>query len=174
MAKLDLKNKIKELREKQSWSQAQLSEIAGISLRTVQRIENTGKCSKETLLAIASAFDIDIKEFTKYIKQNEDDYDEINLTIFSKVMDYFKYKNFSGSKIAVVSFIFAMPAVYFFTANILKHSFGISFLALPLDYFYSSSKILNQFNFYSPIIFIGGLTLILVAAILYFMLAKPS
>lgn len=157
MAESYLKNKIKELREERSWSQAQLSEVAGISLRTVQRIENTGTCSKETLLAIASAFDIDVKELTKFIKQAEDDYDEINLSIFAKVINSFRPRNLSAGKIAFMSLIFALPAVYFFTANILKHSLGISFLASPLEYFYSSPEVLHSFNFYSPIVFIGGL-----------------
>lgn len=51
-------------REKRSWSQAQLSEIAGLNIRTIQRAESTGRCSHETLLAIAAAFDIDVTAFT--------------------------------------------------------------------------------------------------------------
>lgn len=153
-----LKNKIKELRNEHSWSQAQLSEIAGISIRTVQRIENTGKCSKESLLAIASAFDIEVKELTEIMNENTNDYDEINLCIFSKITGYFENKKKSKVKTAILSIILAMPAIYFFSANILKYYFGISFLASPLDYFYSSPEILYYFNFYSPIIFIGGLT----------------
>lgn len=49
-------NKIKQLRLEHGWSQEQLSEIAGISYRTIQRIERDGSCSLESKMALASAF----------------------------------------------------------------------------------------------------------------------
>ncbi len=60
----NLANKIKQLRKERAWSQAQLAEIASLSIRTIQRAEKLGSCSYETLLAIASAFDIDVRELT--------------------------------------------------------------------------------------------------------------
>lgn len=51
-------NKIKKLREARSWSQEHLSNVAGLSLRTIQRVEAEGSASAETKMAIASAFDI--------------------------------------------------------------------------------------------------------------------
>ena len=55
------------MRQERSWSQAQLAEIANLSLRTVQRIETSGYCSSETLLSIAAAFEIDVRELTAII-----------------------------------------------------------------------------------------------------------
>ena len=52
---------VKELREKRAWSQEQLAGIAGISLRTVQRIESGKPASFESLKTIASAFDFEQK-----------------------------------------------------------------------------------------------------------------
>ena len=46
---------IKAERERRAWSQSHLADAAGISLRTMQRVEATGTASKETTLAIASA-----------------------------------------------------------------------------------------------------------------------
>jgi len=60
-----LGNYIRDERERRSWSQAQLSEIAGLSIRTIQRTETTGRCSHETLLAVAAAFDLDVAVFTQ-------------------------------------------------------------------------------------------------------------
>ena len=51
------KELIRKLRLEKSWSQEHLSLVSGLSLRTVQRIENEGKCSFESKKAIASAFD---------------------------------------------------------------------------------------------------------------------
>ena len=56
MKSLLLAEKIKALRLERAWSQAKLSEISSLSIRTIQRIELDGRCSQETLLAIASAF----------------------------------------------------------------------------------------------------------------------
>ena len=49
---------IKKLRSERCWSQEQLSLVSGLSLRTIQRVENEGNCSLDSKKAIASAFDI--------------------------------------------------------------------------------------------------------------------
>lgn len=54
------KDLIKKLRNERSWSQDQLASVAGLSLRTVQRIENEGVCSLESKKALAAAFDINV------------------------------------------------------------------------------------------------------------------
>ena len=51
--------KIKRWREERSWSQEHLSVLAGIGLRTIQRIENGEKASQESILALAAAFNVD-------------------------------------------------------------------------------------------------------------------
>jgi DNA-binding XRE family transcriptional regulator len=51
---------IKALRDQKAWSQEHLATAAGISLRTVQRIESEGAASAETRLALAGAFGIDV------------------------------------------------------------------------------------------------------------------
>lgn len=50
---------IKCLRELRHWSQEQLAEISGLSVRTVQRIEQGAPSSLDTRRAIAGAFDFD-------------------------------------------------------------------------------------------------------------------
>jgi len=55
---------VRQRRLHRSWSQSQLSEVAGVSLRTIQRLERSGRCSHETLLAVAEAFEIDVRELT--------------------------------------------------------------------------------------------------------------
>jgi transcriptional regulator with XRE-family HTH domain len=49
---------IVENRKSKAWSQQQLADISGLSLRTIQRIENTGRGSFDSIKAIASAFDL--------------------------------------------------------------------------------------------------------------------
>lgn len=51
---------IRRQREARLWSQEHLAELAGISLRTVQRVETEGKAANETAMALAAAFDLPI------------------------------------------------------------------------------------------------------------------
>lgn len=51
-------NKIKQLREQRCWSQQQMSEMAGISLRTLQRVEAKSVASQETIKSIASVLEL--------------------------------------------------------------------------------------------------------------------
>ena len=51
--------KIKRWREERHWSQEHLAELAGVGLRTIQRIENGKKASQESALALAAAFGVD-------------------------------------------------------------------------------------------------------------------
>ena len=61
MNQIQLAEKIRKLRNEKAWSQAQLAEVASLNIRTVQRVELNGNCSQETLLALASAFDIEVE-----------------------------------------------------------------------------------------------------------------
>lgn len=56
--------RIKELRVAKGWSQEQLATIAGLSTRTIQRIENGEQASLDTLNAIACALGLQVNELT--------------------------------------------------------------------------------------------------------------
>ncbi|WP_228517780.1 helix-turn-helix domain-containing protein [Aliidiomarina indica] len=49
---------VRALRESRGWSQEHLAEVAGLSLRTIQRVEADGRGSRETKLSLAAAFDV--------------------------------------------------------------------------------------------------------------------
>lgn len=59
---------VKKLREKNRWSQEQLANMAGLSLRTIQRVEAGKPASNETLKSLASVFEINISELTERVK----------------------------------------------------------------------------------------------------------
>ena len=52
--------KVAQLRQQRSWSQDELATAAGVNLRTIQRIENEGTASLQSMKALASAFEIDL------------------------------------------------------------------------------------------------------------------
>ena len=52
--------KIKRWREERQWSQEHLAELAGITARTIQRIESGEKASQDSVMALAAAFNVDV------------------------------------------------------------------------------------------------------------------
>ena len=51
--------KIRRWRDERCWSQDDLAAKSGVSLRTVQRVENGEAAARDTLASIAAAFDVD-------------------------------------------------------------------------------------------------------------------
>lgn len=56
---------IQKLRLQRGWSQEQLAEVSGLSVRTVQRLERGQTGSLESLNALAAVFEIDISRLTE-------------------------------------------------------------------------------------------------------------
>lgn len=50
--------RVRQLREQRAWSQEQLAEIAGINVRTLQRVESAGGGSLDTRMALAAALEV--------------------------------------------------------------------------------------------------------------------
>jgi len=51
---------IKRERERRAWSQEHLAEVAGLGLRTIQRIEKTGAASYESARSLAAVLGVDV------------------------------------------------------------------------------------------------------------------
>lgn len=58
---------VKKLRTGKNWSQEQLAIMAGLSIRTIQRVESGQSASLETLKSLASVFEVDISKLTEEI-----------------------------------------------------------------------------------------------------------
>lgn len=66
------KTKVKFERQQRAWSQAQLAESSGMSLRTVQRIEKDGKASLESAKALAAVFCVPVNQMYLTELENEE------------------------------------------------------------------------------------------------------
>lgn len=62
---------VRKQREGRAWPQRQLAEVAGVNLRTIQRLEKDGTASFETLMGIAQAFGMDIKQLNPTSRHQE-------------------------------------------------------------------------------------------------------
>lgn len=51
---------VKSLRLHKNWSQEQLAQLSGLSVRTIQRIERGDNVGLETLKALAAVFEVDV------------------------------------------------------------------------------------------------------------------
>lgn len=55
---------VQKLRLQRGWSQQQLAELGGLSVRTIQRIESGQPASTETLKSLASVFEIEFSQLS--------------------------------------------------------------------------------------------------------------
>ena len=58
---------LNKMREKRAWSQEQLAEMSGLSVRTIQRIEAGNKASLESLKSLASVFEVNVSTLEQEI-----------------------------------------------------------------------------------------------------------
>ena len=58
---------VKRLRDKKGWSQEQLAEFSGLSLRTIQRVEAGNRASLETLKSLAATLEVDMSKLTENV-----------------------------------------------------------------------------------------------------------
>jgi transcriptional regulator with XRE-family HTH domain len=56
---------IKKMRLERHWSQEQLAEMSGLSIRTIQRIENGENAGLESLKSLAAVFETNIEDSNK-------------------------------------------------------------------------------------------------------------
>jgi transcriptional regulator with XRE-family HTH domain len=59
---------IKEMRLERHWSQDQLAEMSGLSIRTIQRIENGENAGLESLKSLGAVFDSNIADSNKEVE----------------------------------------------------------------------------------------------------------
>lgn len=62
--------KIKQLRIENGWSQEQLSELCGLNLRTIQRLEKRGSASLETVSALAAVFKVSVNSLQRPLESS--------------------------------------------------------------------------------------------------------
>lgn len=62
---------IKGLRQDRNWSQEQLAEMSGLSLRTIQRIESSDKAGSDSLAALSATFGIEVAHLERELAMDK-------------------------------------------------------------------------------------------------------
>ncbi len=115
---------VRKLRLKQGWTQAQLAELAGVTTRTIQRVEQGHRASLETYTALASVFEVDLSLLhPEDLEMNNDTNlkpDEQSALQYAKRMKEF-YESLITYVVLAVVFLFVFrgePVVYIIFAGL--------------------------------------------------------
>lgn len=62
---------LKALRRNRGWSQEHLAALSGLNVRTIQRVESGKRASLETLMALASALEVDVSTLEQALNSSK-------------------------------------------------------------------------------------------------------
>lgn len=147
-------NNLRELRKLKSWSQRHLAQAAGVSVRTIQRMERGGNCSDESMLNIAAALDVDVAALRRAGPESAER--RLARPVFGWTLEPKRAARI-GAALTAPSFLFA-------TANLLKFELGVP---QPYDVLASLGSYLPILASLaaSPAILVGGPAAALAASI---------
>lgn len=132
-------DRIRRLREARAWTQAHLADAAGVSLRTIQRLETVHSSSPETLLALAAALDVDVRTLAE-----------------ERATPAQPWSGPAPRRAAFWGAALALPCALFVAVNLLKFGLG---LAMPYDMLASLGRaagVTAAFDYASPLLLLGG------------------
>lgn len=110
---------VRKLRLQRAWSQDQLAEFSGLSVRTIQRVERGRRASLETAKALAAVFEVEVSTF--YIEETDMtdvkslQEDEVNALAYAKrVKDFYEavFIYVTLTLVFVVAIAFKNPALF--------------------------------------------------------------
>jgi len=87
---------VRKLRLKRGWSQEQLAELAGLSVRTIQRIERGQKAGLESLKSLAAVFEVQLSNLYE-------DNDMTNNTPQASIEPFYS---------SLITFLVVVPALF--------------------------------------------------------------
>ena len=104
---------IRKLRLQKGWSQEHLSEISGLSSRTIQRMERGQKTSLESLNALAAVFEVNINELQQEQEMTNDTNSKTTVQISEDEKEAIAYvKEIKGFYSDLMSFLVIVPALF--------------------------------------------------------------
>ena len=137
--------KIRRWREERYWSQEHLADIAGIGLRTLQRLEDGQQASRESVIAVAAAFGVEaialtvdtrIDQARKALDKKLNDAAAFRLSLFIHAAGYVVgMLVFAGISLGIggTHFVMKWPAIWW-TVGIVAHGAAVAIVYLVLRY----------------------------------------
>ncbi|MDD1781146.1 2TM domain-containing protein [Enterovibrio sp. ZSDZ35] len=102
---------IRKLRLQRGWSQEQLSEMSGLSVRTIQRLERGDKAGLESLKSLAAVFEVQITDLQKTAEPDMTDevkYTEEEERVMNQVRDIKGFYSHLVTYVLVIGMLFVI------------------------------------------------------------------
>ena len=138
---------VRKLRLQKGWSQGQLAQFSGLSIRTIQRIERGQKGGLESLKALAAVFEVqlnDLQQETDMIAETQKPEDEL------KIIEH--VRDIKGFYTHLIQYVVMVGAL--FILNILTNPEVIWTLWVALGWgmgvIYHGLSVYEVFNFLGP------------------------
>lgn len=104
---------IRKLRLQKGWSQEHLSQISGLSARTIQRLERGQKASLESLKSLAAVFEVDFNQLCQEQKMINETDTQQHAQISDDEKEAIAYvKEIKGFYSDLFSFLIIIPALF--------------------------------------------------------------
>lgn len=128
---------VRELRLQKGWSQEQLAQLTGLSVRTIQRIEQGHSPGLESLKALAAVFDVQISDLNTNNENTVNTTDWRNQPFIVSVRScLLKYADFDGYASRAEYWWFVLFIILVCSALTVIHpvaaSLGLIFFMVPL------------------------------------------
>ena len=121
--------KIQKLRVERGWSQEELAVHTGLSVRTIQRIENGKRASLESLKCLAAVFETKVSDLVQETPMNDTPTTNNYFTDTAEqdAIDY--VENLKAFHINWIAFVCVMPFMIWLNLTISPGFLWVSFLA---------------------------------------------
>jgi len=122
---------IQKLRVDRGWSQEELAAHSGLSVRTIQRIENGKRASLESLKCLAAVFETQVSELIQEIPMNDtqttNEYFRDHAEVEQEAIEY--VTNLKAFNLNWIIFIIVMPFMYWLNIKLTPGFLWVWFLA---------------------------------------------
>lgn len=122
---------IQKLRVDRGWSQEELAAHSGLSVRTIQRIENGKRASLESLKCLAAVFETQVSELIQEIPMNDtqtsNEYFPDHAEVEQEAIEY--VTNLKAFNLNWIIFIIVMPFMYWLNIKLTPGFLWVWFLA---------------------------------------------
>ena len=119
---------LRQQRRQRGWSQSHLAQAAGISERTIQRLEQGAACSGETLMALAAALECSTENLIGLATRRAGGRASRSLRWLGPLLDGLLLRHLAPRSRLLLGLAALFPAAYFITANVLFYQLGVPWL----------------------------------------------
>lgn len=155
---------VKKFRLQKCWSQEQLAEVTGLSVRTIQRLEKGQPASMESLKALASVFEIDANDLQQEHAMNTQQSTPADLTADPAGVGSRRWitreeeqaiehvEHVKGFYVHLLIFLVIMPALMALNFFISPHSLWFQYVLVPWLLAFALQAVLTfpVFKLFSP------------------------